>query len=285
MRRPGSDFSPWRLRQFLLQNKATWRALALDVRQDLAGVGPRESCDVLDRWDDNLVKGLHTARFFEVWLNVCDGAQLAAAVAARAADLRSLDPLLWWDDPNGDLRERFARLAPMEPLPVDSLMEIRKWLQGPPRTPSDDDLVGLDDEPRPPTAGEPRLSTAGLARWRCLDALSVFHRQGVETAACWKWILNWTKGLPLGALETADRYRFVAWIVHRMDEFDSSQVAPLANWLFNSGVTDIERINNWADEIEEDELRLARVELVSDLKDELKKVRHDSHERLRKMKS
>ncbi len=43
-----------------------------------------------------LNKGMHTARFFEVWLNVCDGPMLAATVAARAADLKSLGPLPWW---------------------------------------------------------------------------------------------------------------------------------------------------------------------------------------------
>ncbi|MDR3635258.1 MAG: hypothetical protein P4L84_15750, partial [Isosphaeraceae bacterium] len=129
--RAGSErFSPWRLRHHVLQSAGAWRCLALDVRRDLEQSPRTQSLDALETWDRALEKGLDTARFFEVWLNACDGRSLALAVASRAAALKGFD-LPWWDHPShpgarDDLRDAFARLAPLAPLPLPALLEIEK---------------------------------------------------------------------------------------------------------------------------------------------------------------
>ena len=59
----------------------------------MRGKSVKDGLDVLTQWDRKLVKGLHSARFFELWLNVCDGPALAAAVASRIADLKTFESL------------------------------------------------------------------------------------------------------------------------------------------------------------------------------------------------
>ena len=119
-------FSPWRLRHEVLQSDHAWRILAADVRGDLDTHLGARSLDVLDIWDRALEKGLHTARFFEVWLNACDANGLALSVMSRAAALKGFD-LPWWDhaqhrDARNDLRDAFARLAPVAPVAGDVLL-------------------------------------------------------------------------------------------------------------------------------------------------------------------
>ncbi|WP_254054038.1 hypothetical protein [Singulisphaera sp. GP187] len=301
MRRPGPGFDVWSTRQFLLQNDRAWRLLAADVRRELVGKSIPARLESLQVWDKSLTKGMHTGRFFEVWLNVCDGPTLAATVAARAADLKSLGSILWWhanDDPDAchDLRDAFATLSPMAPLPEDGLTAVQNWMRPnrPAQYRADDEGLALPDSPghaasRAP--GEsPFLSRQGAARWRCLEALSALYRTGIGSTSCWQSLAGWKHVLPLGELETADRYRFVAWFIFRVDEFEPFQIARFAKWLFECGLSDVDRLTRWAEELGENEavsdaIKLARAPLVGDLRMELRQVIRDAREPARKMRS
>lgn len=297
VRRPGLPFQAWSLREFLLRREEAWRLLAADVRRELVEQSTAGGLDCLKEWDSALNKGMHTARFFEVWLNVCDGPMLAATVAARAADLKSLGPLPWWrsnQDPDAcnDLRDAFARLAPMAPLPETGLTSVQNWLRSgrPVEVVSNGDLPLPAEGPGPSAArapGEsPFLSRQGLARWRCLEAVSGIHRSGIGSASCWQSQADWKQGLPLGTLESADRYRFLAWFIRRVDEFEPYLIARLAKWLFESGVSDVDRLSRWAEELDDiepvsDTIKLARAPLVGELRIELKSVIRDARESVR----
>ncbi|WP_237722433.1 hypothetical protein [Singulisphaera acidiphila] len=294
LRRPGTPFDVWSVRQFLLQNDRAWRLLAADVRRELAGKSIPARLGCLEEWDWSLNKGVHTARFFEVWLNVCDGPTLAATVAARAADLKSLGPIPWWHscqdpDARNDLRDAFATRSPMAPLPEAGLTAVQNWMR--PNRQADsrpnDEWMLLPEFPEPAAprgAGEsPFLSRQGTARWRCLEALSALYRTGIGSASCWQSQAGWKHVLPLGELETSDRYRFVAWFLLRVDEFEPFLIARFAKWIFESGLSDADRLSRWAEELQEMEpvtnaIKLARAPLVSDLRTELRNVIRDARE-------
>lgn len=295
LRCPGPVFDVWRVRQFLLQNDQGWRLLAADVRRELIGKSLSARLESLEEWDRSLTKGMHTARFFEVWLNVCDGPTLAASVAARAADLKSLGTIPWWQagrDPgvNSDLREAFATLSPMAPLPAEELSYVQLWMRPNPGH-ADPWAIGelvpmleLLEPVTPRTGGEvPVLTRQASARWRCLEALSTLYRAGIDSASCWQSLAAWTHTLPLGELETSDRYRFVSWFLLRVEEFEPFQIARLAKWLFECGLSDVHRLTRWAEELDEIEvvphgIKLARAPFVGDLRMELKNVIRDARE-------
>lgn len=285
-RRSGPEVEAWRLRETLLRNDGAWRILALDMRRDVKQPPPvTERHDWLDHWDRHLDKGMHTARFFELWLNVCDGRELAAAVAARSADLRALGGLSWWasdqhPDSTNDLRDAFARLVPMAPLPDGSLTGVQNWLRV--SRPTDSGVVGESalDPSRGATGDARPLSRPGISRWRCLEALTAIHREGLDSEACWQGLSAWTRELPLGELTAVDRYRFVAWFIRRVETSESYQIARLAKWLVGCGVTDADRVSRWADELEEispvpESIRLDRLAMAGELRAELKNVIRD----------
>jgi hypothetical protein len=299
-------FSPWRLRQFVLQHDAAWRALAADIGRDLHGRTESETLVALDYWDRRLVKGVHASRFFEVWLNMCEGPALAACVAARAGDLKTLPALPWWryrEHPGAtdDLRDAFARLAPMAPLDEHALAPVQAWMRKESRAAAfapaqvaPSDLVPLDDEPaaspaRPAAtaAATTRISDQGRCRWRCVEALSAFHRPGLGADACWQVVEGWYHDLSLGALDDDDRYIFLAWLIPRLEGNDSLRIARLANWLVRSGLAEPDRLTGWAEELARwseasGALRAARTHLVSDLRAEWKTVLRESRERGRR---
>jgi hypothetical protein len=267
VRRPEPGFSPWRFRQSMLQNYAAWRTLAVDIGTDLEGRDGVGSREVLDEWDHKLDKGLHTTRFYELWLNVSEGSALTAAVSSRAGDLRTLGDLPWWswqEHPGAcdDVRDRFARLAPLTPLAEATLAAVQDWMRRPRRSvvglveapaAGDVDLIPLaeDDLPwaRKVGSGVSPLSDLGRARWRCLEALATLHRAGLDEPARWQTVVAWRPGLPLGDLELGDRYRFLAWIIASLSELEYHQVARLANWLVELGLNDTDRIARWAEEL------------------------------------
>ena len=306
-RRPGTGFDPWRLRQFLLQNQAAWRALKGDVGQELQQRSRPESLACLKQWDDKLMKGLHTDRFFELWLNACDGGQLAAAVEARIADLKNFN-LSWWDrrdfpDAIDDLRDGFACRVPIAPFAPDCQAAIDAWLGPVRRTerkpepaaaePNSDDLVPLDD-PKPAarprtTAGRDwsRLSAFGKVRWECLAALAEFAGAGFSPQR-WRVLLD--RAPALDRLEPDDRYRFLAWLIFLIEESDYVPVERLAKWLFTMGTTDADRIKkHWKGELEgltevPNDFQAERITMLSALGDEIKALEREAKDPARKPK-
>jgi hypothetical protein len=245
---------------------------------------------------------MHTARFFEVWLNTCSPSQLKAAVFDRAADLKNLD-LPWWGSARfpgapDDLRERFARLVPMDPCEAGTLSRVRGWLlptKACARPADPADYAPLDPEgpaearqeqaPSPPGS----LSPQGLIRWRFLEALTIFSHPDETPEARWQRLKVWTRELPLGLLEPADRYRFLGWLILGFERLDQDRIARLASWLYRSGLDDPECLwlNRWYDDLEglgpsQGALRLERAPLVSELRNELRNVIRDAAERGRK---
>lgn len=263
---------PWALRKQVLRNPGAWRILGADVRIELREKNVAESLAALETWDRLLPKGAHSDRFFEVWLNSCESPALAATVAARAADLRTLRPLAWWQwreapGANNDLRDAFARRAPLVPIDEDALAPLRAWIGAP----GDRDQADS-------------LSESARSRWLCLDALSSFHRPGLDAEACWQVVEGWTRGLSLSVLSLNDRYLFLAWLIPRLEGDDSVRVARLASWLVRGGLSDPDRIAGWAGElarfVDVDPGSIGRRErLVSALRGEWKAVLRDARAR------
>jgi hypothetical protein len=254
----------------LLEDSA-WRVLGADVQQELAGLSPGESLTRLDEWDHKLVKGKHTNRFFEVWLNVCDPAQLTVAVSARAGDLKNLR-LSWWDSRRhpgaaNDLREGFVRRAPLAPLiGAGTLAKVRTWLS-----------------PLGP------LSEFGRLRWRCLEELTLFAHPDETVESRWQRLKTWTKDFPLAELEFSDRNLFLGWLIAGFPQLASDRIARLALWLFRNGFNDpaCPWANHWLDDLAaiaevDASLRQKRAGLVSELRGELRAVIRDTTGSVRK---
>jgi hypothetical protein len=270
-RRTGTGFDPWRLRQYLLQNNAAWRALAEDVARDLRGQSAREGLATFLHWDTRLYKGMHTARFFELWLNVCDGGHLASVVLARLGDFKNFD-LSWWASgrylgARDDLRDGFARLAPIAPIAQERASDLVAWLA-------------------PNRRDGSRLSDFGQTRWSCIEALTEFNRAGIMTLGRWRSLID--RAPRLDRLEPNDRYRFLAWLILLLDDLDDVPIPRLAKWLFTIGVTEADRVKrHWGDELAgivevPQDFHPARIKMVRDLWEELKSVNRDAKEATRK---
>ncbi len=303
-RRPADGFSPWKLRQCVLRDDSAWRALAADVGHELMGQSVAGSLKALERWDRDLAKGIHSARFFEVWLNECEGPALAACVSARVGDLKTLPPLSWWrweewPDARDDLREGLARLAPMAPLAEETFTAVQGWMRSSPRPSTvpapalvdEGDLVALEESPEAaPVALPPRLlSEPARARWRCLEVLTTFSRSGLGSDARWQTVESWSQSVPLGAIAESERYLFLAWLIFGLEGADGARVARLASWLVKSGMTEVERVTGWAEALGHwaeiaVSVRLARADLVAELKAEWKTVLREARERSTKPK-
>jgi hypothetical protein len=280
----------WRLRQNLFENHDAWRALAEDIRSETAGRSPGETLEILKEWDRRLTKGLHTARFFELWLNSIDGLALATIVAARVDDLRTLPDLKWWDHPRtpgarDDIRDAFALLAPMAPLSEHALAILQSWMrrassvtEAPAQRDDPDlELVPIEDEPRPVTkmSSTSPLSAFGQSRWRCLEALTGLYRAGIDGPGCWRIVSGWTTSPLLDSLDTDEKQTFLAWLIPRLEEPDGVEIPRLASWLVRSGMSEPEVLTDWADRLEPamsiaPAMRLSRAALVGELKAEWK---------------
>jgi hypothetical protein len=177
----------------------------------------------------------------------------------------------------------------MAPLDGDRLPGVQNLLRKPHRAEpvaiplaSDFDPLPVDDDPgparrEPAVADASPLSPRGQARWRCIEALSAFSRSGLDTGGRWQMVAGWGSSLPLGQLDATDRYRFTAWLIRRLDEAEPAQVIPLARWLFDRGVSDTDRLNRWADELDgltdvPNDLRIVRMALVGELRAELQSL-------------
>ncbi len=261
-RQAGPD---WSFRELILRDERAWRALGADIRVDLRQRNEAESMAAFDVWDRRLPRGVYSARFFEVWLNSCETPALAATVEARAGDLRTLPALRWWnhrayDGAVDDLRDAFARLAPVRPLDENALAAIRSWM----------------------TASA--LSEQGRKRWASLDALSAFHRPGLDSEACWQIVEGWSRSFTLDALTLDERHLFLAWLIPRMEASESLRVIRLADWLARQRLSDVDRSARWAEELArfidvDPNLVVRRQRFVSELRAEWKSALRDAQGR------
>ncbi len=258
VRQPEAD--TWAFRKELLNDDSAWRSLAVDVRLELEGARLDDSSEVLDRWDRQLEKD--PGRFFELFLNAAPPDSRARLVTARAADLRTLGRLSWWDHSSqaetlDDFRDGYARTVPLAPLGEGRLSAVRQWIQG--------GSGKVADE-----AGSASLSPRGLARWRCLEALTLFVNAGEGSEVRWRMIQGWEADLPLGSLPVDDRYRFASWLLLGLEEAEPWQLSKLIIWLRRHGMKDPDRLSRWAEELEglvevPDRARLFRARMVSEL--------------------
>ena len=165
-----SAASPWPLRQLLLRHDRAWRILAADVRRDLAEVAPDEAPEVLARWDRQLAKE-RPERFFELFLNACDGPRLAACVVGPGGRPEDAAPpaLVGPRPPPRGRRRPPRRLRPDRPA--------RPAARGA-AVPGPGLGRGAVEAARRDRRRPARLSARGQARWRCLEALTNFRNAG-----------------------------------------------------------------------------------------------------------
>jgi hypothetical protein len=282
-----SSFDPWRLRAHLLNDDASWQALAVDARLDLHGedLSPdmlREhgralsddpaadpSTRIYRAWFRRLDgigafrRNVIASRFREVLLNCVDARRLTRLACGLAAELNGWDRgrVRWWDArPEAgipsDIRERFARTVPLAPLPREALPSLREWMGRPygassgPLSPAGDPggLVPLDGEPVDRSHDVSFLSPSGQARWSCLHALSIFHNPDIAIDQRWKTLLSNLPPLD-GLADPSERYLFFAWLMHLTDDFLVLTFSPerLATALLSRGLDDEERLMSWSE--------------------------------------
>jgi hypothetical protein len=222
----------WGILTHLHNNEAGWKTLTELLRWDLAGQDAAGSLGVVDRWYKSLSR-IDLARFWEVVLNASDGPRLATLIPQFAKEYLTLPVMSWWaftmyEAATNDVREAFARLAPMGPIEEVHLSYVQNWMKG---------WQGSD---------------AGKARWIWIDRLSKgLFRASDRDEHRGLNVFNWRTlpDYPLRALPLDDRYQILAWIVYRIEDGSRIQLAPLAKWLLVSGVTEPERLQNWRDEL------------------------------------
>ena len=232
----------WAILEYLLNNDAGWPTIARSFGVDLQAVDPTDAPRVVEAWDRAVYKG-SPARFWEVALNACDGPRLASVVQARAADLRTLGRLSWWDHKSypgarDDLRDAFARLIPMRPLKENALPEVELWMKFSAKVP-----MSISYK-------ETSISPLGLARWTCLVKLTreVFAKDLSDIDRRFH-IKAWCGQLPLAEIDEDDRYGLLAWVILRLDDPSALDVNPVGKWLVKSGLIELDRITNWSDEL------------------------------------
>jgi hypothetical protein len=288
-RHPGDTFDPWRFRAALLGDDQAWQILAADIRRDLEGVPPGESLKVLDDWDRALDKGRHTNRFYTLWFNGCDAAQLVEAVLGRAVEIRLL-AIPWWERDGAvgavrDIRERLVRQAPMVPLRQGSVATVLHWLRRPRGRSAGsiaDNFVPLEEDRVTEGGYEWLISEEGRARWEYLHQLSLFAM--APPAERNQYVKRWSRELPLARLEVSDRYQFLASVIRVVDQEDPILVAVLAKWLARGEVLHLEQIRAWNEHLAQvdpvpHDLVLSRVVLVRRLCDELRIIHREEQER------
>jgi|GEM_PF-4655545 len=292
--RSNPECDPWSLRQIVLRHDQYWRWLAADIRREIQGETDNAFTACLERWDHQLDKGVFTHRFYELWLNTCDGPALALSVSAKVAGLKSLEPITWWKaqeeaDACPDIRDRFARLSPMRPLDPSNLSLVQVWLrpaQTNPPTDDPDQPLPMEDPGPAFNGNDPELparflSRRGEARWRCIELLTAMRRPATTDQARWQMLVAFEKEPWFGEIHQDDRYRFLAWVILSVGEYDSIQLARLASWIYKGGVDDPERVADWVQTLAEtyvvtpDE-QSDRAAMVRDLREELGKVARDA---------
>lgn len=282
------DAWPWRLRAAFLRSDLAWKALRLDASRALS---PPESVDPVDSfslWDEKLSEGDKKiiARLYELLLNSADGPALTAIVKARARDFKSIAVrLAWWNssrEPGAtdDIRDAFARLAPIAPLETNSRESIADWMRSFREVESGhQDLKPLEWEKKV-QADWSHLSELGLARWRAIEALDRFEKDEQNDDDRWRhYLAEWKMPL-LNGLDIDDRYRFVAWLINLTSNYHKIPIERFASWLIGQGVTDGSRLTDWSRGLPETSLRVSvansvLMEFINKIKRELIKTLDD----------
>lgn len=261
----------WAIRNAVFRQERAWRGLARDLGRSLECPPGKSLRSALEQWDRGLVRGSEEleTRFSTLTLNACPSPMaLLTAVEEHAPRLASLGDMPAWSDGDSralDLREAFARRAPMIPIAAGRLHAIRRWMKRAASGPGPTfDLDGLDLLPASPTAVTPDpaaafpcLSPAAFARWQSLDALSVYARPGLGVMDQWNSITAWIREpLPLKNVSVDDRHAFIAQVIARLEVFDPDDLAhlrrlqTLARWLVAQGVSQPTRVWNWPQDLQ-----------------------------------
>ena len=273
----------WALRNNVFRDEEAWKSLMVDVRWGLAGTDWEMMKLALESWDQEISKGLRTAKFYELLLNAAGPAALLAVASSRAGQLAKFDRLKWWDRATeraetADVRDRFARRVVLAPPPSGALPFIQTWL----RRCYEDRSGGLvpiggpenyysERDPRP------YLSALGAARWNCIEALPKLTHATSE-ADRWIIVQNWKPGAPpLRDLPDDDRYSFIASVISALDGPPSHYEVALdafAAFVKDARALDLNRINNWHSEWRDPVHptptdNMLRLELVSSLRRKL----------------
>lgn len=288
----GAGDDVWPLRNELFGRDDAWPCLALGVQRDLPDRDPQALALGLSRWNDGLHRGSapRESRFHELVLNASARSgpwALRKLVHDRVRELITLDRHLpWWDHAahpgaRDDIRDAFARLVPLVPLPSGIFHEVRRWLR------TSDVLSELDldlapedilhgvERPRPAPGAMPHLSELGWARWSCIEALTVVSRPGLAPLARWQSVESWTTtDLPLGHVDEEDRHRFVSELIRILDGYDPEeltyerQISRLAVWLVKAKVRNVARVQDWVRDLAtlgSDDLSRSRRRMVGTL--------------------
>ena len=131
-----------------------------------------------------------------------------------------------------DLRDAFARTAPISPIPESSLAFVQNWLRKKPSS-----LEFDIDASLPPMS----LSAEGQDRWQCLSVLLAFSHLGIDPDGRWTTLRSWVDA-PLHALAEEDRYRMIAWVIRLLETSDEHAIVQLAPWLVREGVDDARQV-------------------------------------------
>ena len=259
-RMEGGSESGWNLRQEILRDPHRWRILGADTRRDFGSGETARGRNRYIEWDRRIDQGKYSARFVEVVLNAASGPILAEIACEIAEGLPTLGGLPWWRSGQvpgavDDLRDAFARLAPMDPIPQTTLSQLARWMRP---------ALATTDSDTAPT----RVSDYAHSRWRCLAALSAFHAPGSDVPSRLNLVVDWiAQGLPLEVLEPDDASRFVGWVVAGLDGDAEGQVDRLGAWIAEARNVEPDRVQRWADGMPAEVAATApaRVAVVSDL--------------------
>ncbi len=158
----------------------------------------------------------------------------------------------WWKsrsypDARDDLRDAFARLAPIRPFPSGTIGLIDGWLQGRSSGP-----VPVVREPSLGSASaelEPiPLSPLGQIRWAAIQELTLLYQMPVEQREAKFEALRQTN--LLGSLTADEAYGFAAWLILALPFGSEILAQKVGAWLFRQGIVDPNRVAQWRLELD-----------------------------------
>ena len=254
----GDHYTLWKLRQEVLRDEKRWRILAEDARREFAGQEPETVVMSFREWDESIDQGECRSRFLELVFNVCDGPALGEIMSKFAESVTSPDPIPWWNfrqTPGAadDIREKYCRLAPMDPLPGLSRSLVGTWLKpcfqiapAAHANPYEADLVPEDDQPRIKSTLHPTATILAQSRWKCLAAISDLTTRKKDVASQIDLMNSWINSkLPIDALGQDDASRFVSWVIAGLDSEASGQLDRIGIWLSEKTKIDPNHARRW----------------------------------------